>query len=472
MKTGYKIYKMIVIISTIITVFVSILVDKGYGYEYIFLIPIVYLILFTICKKIHFYSNHFNGILLLNGLMFLKYIIAILATCITKSFSLANYYAVDISISSYHLATIILVLEEIVIFLTIELFSASIYSNKIGVRDLEKKYERVKTGPVLILFLIVSFGLAFFYPKNLFGSISILVTSENQMTQILERSHVLDTIFGAFKIIFFGLLINKCIVMYENTKKKRYIVFSYILISLHCLMNVSTSRMNIIIPFLLFMLITSIFFKRTGFYLNLIIAFALVIIIGIVSVYKMTWISTGGSPVLAFFSDFTKRLQEYTSNIMPTAMGLQAIEVYKSSINFTTFFKDIFGVMPIVSHAFDENEMIYTIYNMYALGGTNNTQLIPLTVSSIAYFTPVFAYLLVIGCTIVVMAAEKKKVSLTHNYINDYLNLYFLFVFASCTFSNVQMIAGRLFTNYFPAIIILFLNNMIGKDIRICIGGK
>ena len=35
MKTGYKIYKMIVIISTIITVFVSILVDKGYGYEYI-----------------------------------------------------------------------------------------------------------------------------------------------------------------------------------------------------------------------------------------------------------------------------------------------------------------------------------------------------------------------------------------------------------------------------------------------------
>ena len=116
--------------------------------------------------------------------------------------------------------------------------------------------------------------------------------------------------------------------------------------------------------------------------------------------------------------------------------------------------------------------MIYTIYNMYALNGTNNTQLIPLTVSSIAYFTPFFAYLLVIGCTIVVMAAEKKNVSSTHNYINDYLKLYFLFVFASCTFSNVQMIAGRLFTNYFPAIIILLLNNIIGKDIRIVIGGK
>lgn len=472
MKTGYNVYKLIVIISTIITVFVSILVDKGCGYEYVSLIPIAYLILFTLCKKIHFYSVNFNGILLLNGLMFLKYVIAILAICSTKSFSLASYYTADISISSYHLATIILMLEEIVIFLTIELFSTSIYRNKISIQGSKKKYDRVKTGPVLIMFLIVSFCLAFFYPKYLFGSISILVTSENQMTQILERSHILDTIFGAFKIIFFGLLINKCIVMYENNKKKRFIVFSYILILLHCIMNVSTSRMNIIIPFVLFALITSIFFERTGFYLNLIIVFVLAIIIGIVSIYKMAWIATGGSSILAFFSDFTKRLQEYTSNIMPTAMGLQAIETYKSSINFTTFFKDIFGVMPIVSHVFDENEMIYTIYNMYALNGTNNTQLIPLTVSSIAYFTPFFAYLLVIGCTIVVMAAEKKNVSSTHNYINDYLKLYFLFVFASCTFSNVQMIAGRLFTNYFPAIIILLLNNIIGKDIRIVIGGK
>lgn len=472
MRNGYKTYRTIVLITTIVTLFVTIAADKGTGYEFVTFIPLVYLILFMSCKKMHYYSARYNGLLMLNGLMFLKYVIAILATCATKSYLLASYYAVSVSSSSYHWATLILIGEETAVFLTVELFSGAIYRNDGDMQALEKEYERVKTGPVIVLFLVASFGLAALYPSNLFGSISILFSSENQLTQVIETSHVLDTVFGAFKIVFIGLLINKCIVMYQCTDKKKYIIFSYILIALHCIMNVSTSRMNIIIPFVLFALITSKIYKKTGFYFNLIIAFALAVIIGIVSVYKMPWIFVGGSPVVAFFSDFTKRLQEYTSNIMPTAMGLQAIEAYKSSIDITTFFKDIFGVMPIVSHAFNEKEMIYTIYNMYAIGGINNTQLIPMTISSIAYFSPMFTYLLVISCTLILMIVEKKNDYVSRNYINDYLKLYLFFGFASCTFSNVQMIAGRLFTNYFPAIIVLLINQKLGRDRRIVIGRK
>ena len=472
MGRGYKIYQTTVVIITILTIAVSIICEKGFGYEYIYSIPTVYLLLFITCRRMHVYSAKYNGLLMLNGLLFLKYVIAILATCATKSFALANYYAVSISLDSYHLATLILVGEEIAIFVTVELFSDRIYRNCGTTQIIGQKYERVKNGPVIILFLLFSFLLIGLYPNKFFETVGILFSSENQLTQVIERSHVLDTVFGAFKIIFFGVLINKCIVLYQNTEKKKYVLVSYLLIALHCLMNVSTSRMNIIIPFLLFALITSKIYKKTGMYLNIIIAVVLVIIVGAVSIYKMPWIFISGSPVLAFFSDFAKRLQEYTSNIMPTAMGLQAIEAYSSSIDITTFFKDIFGVMPIVSHLFDEQEMIYTIYNLYAIGGINNTQLIPMTVSSIAYFTPVFAYLLVVCCTLILMWAEKKNDYASRNYINDYLKLYLFFVFASCTFSNVQMIAGRLFTNYIPAMLVLFVNQHFGRDKRFVIGKK
>ena len=126
--------------------------------------------------------------------------------------------------------------------------------------------------------------------------------------------------------------------------------------------------------------------------------------------------------------------------------------------------------MPVISHYINENEMIYTIYNQYALAGINNTQLIPMTISSIAYFTPVCTYLLVIVCTLLLMKLEDKNNYEAKNYINDYLKLYLFFVFASCTFSNVQMLAGRLFTNYIPAMAILYLNQYVGRDTRIVIG--
>ena len=471
MNKGYKVYKLIVIIVSILTVMVSIISEKGVGYEYVTAIPVVYLVLFIVCKRFHKYSQQYNGLLILNGLMFLKYIVAILATCVTKSYSLASYYAVSVSVSSYHMATLILVGEEISLFCLVELLSQAIYKETFNKKISYKKvYTSIKVGPVLLIFLIVSILLACLYPNQLFGSISILYSSEKRLTETIESGHILSVIFGSFKIIIIGLLINSCIVKYEESEKKKYIFISYVLIAVHCILNVSTSRMNIIIPFFWFALITSKIFKKTGFYLNIGVVVFLAIIIGIVSVYKMPYIYVSGSPFLAFFSDFAKRLQEYTSNIMPTALGLQAIEVYNSSIDIITFFKDFFGAMPIVSHVFNEQEMIYTIYNKYALGGLNNTQLIPMTISSIAYFTPLGTYLLVCLCVIILMILEKKNDYVQQNYLNDYLKLYLFFIFASCTFSNVQMLSGRLFTNYVPAILVLCANQRVGNPVCIKIG--
>ena len=155
MRNGYRVYKRVVFITTIITIFVALLSNKGYGYEFIYFIPIVYLVLFMICKRVHFYSSKYSGLLILNGSMFLKYVIAILATCATQSYTLPSYYAVSVSQSSYHWATFIVMGEEIATFLTIELCADAIYKSKKNQIHVDKKYDRVKMGPVMFLFIII-----------------------------------------------------------------------------------------------------------------------------------------------------------------------------------------------------------------------------------------------------------------------------------------------------------------------------
>lgn len=471
MRKSYKIYRIVVLIITCITILSCIMAKKSEGYEYIGWIPFIYLIMFSFSRRFNRYSIKYSGIFLLNLLMFLKYVVAILFVCIIGTYSLPNYYVIYVMSSSYHIATLLIIGEMISLFLSIELLSDSIFKKT---RDIVNqkvnesifstdtlKYKKIKIGPVLIVFLLFCFVLIILYPNYFFGKVMIIFSSGNQLTENIESSNALNLFFYAFKIIVIGIVINNCIINYNNTKKKIYILCSYFLIGTFCILNISTSRINIIIPFLLFILITSKTFKKTGVILNAVIVVFLGVLLGIVSVYKMPYIYTDGSLFQAFLFDFAKRVQEYTANIMPTAIGLQAIDEYSSLIGIHTFFIDILDSVPLVSHFFSEKDSIYYIYNQYALGGSSNTQIIPMTVSSIAYFSPVFSFLLVDIFAVILMVIEKRKNRNSDNFVNDYLYLYIIFVFASCTFSNVQMITGRFFANFFAAYCIMYFNRRL-----------
>lgn len=80
--------------------------------------------------------------------------------------------------------------------------------------------------------------------------------------------------------------------------------------------------------------------------------------------------------------------------------------------------------------------------------------------------------ILVCLCVLILMIFENRNRIVEQNYLNDYLKLYLFFIFASCTFSNIQMISGRLFANYVPAILVLYINQKIGHKICIKIGRK
>jgi len=471
MGKGYKLYRIFVLIITSITIFCSIRVKKGDGYEYMALIPVIFLIMFVSFPRFNRYSKRYSGLFLLNILMFLKYVVAIFFVCSIGTYSLSSYYVVYVPTSSYHTATALIIGEMMSLFIVVELLSDSIYRNSSNTIETDTQgfvllhdtlnYNKVRMGPVIISFLLLSFSLIALNPNLFFGKMLIIFSSGNQLTETIESRNAMNLVFFAFRIIVVGIPINNCIIKYNENGKKKYIFLSYMLIGIFCILNISTSRMNIILPFLLFVLITSKTFKKTGLILNTAIGILLAVLLGIVSVYKMPYIYTNGSFFQAFLVDFAKRVQEYTANIMPTAIGLQAINEYSSILGLHTFFIDILDSVPVISHLFNEKDTIYYIYNQYALGGSSNTQIIPMTVSSIAYFTPIFSFLLVDVCAIILMMIEKRKNKYSDNFVNDYLSLYILFVFASCTFSNVQMITGRFFANYFAAYCIMYINRRI-----------
>ena len=462
MKDKYKIYKKFVVIISVITCIISIISYKTEGYKYIFFIPIVYLIMFLLCKRLHEYSRHNKGMLILNGFMFIKYVISILLICIYQDYKLPRYYAINVSDYSYQLATLYIIIEMISIFFIIIFFADFFYKKKNDDKDrINEPKNTLQIGPILILFIIIAIVFLVVYRDEFISKALIIFSSGNSLTENIETNNFLYLVFNAFKIIVMGLLVNKFIFLYRTNKKRRYILYSYITICIYSFLQISTSRMNIILPFIFFLLLTEdIFDNKTRTY-NIILILFLGLTFSIVSSYKNPWLYSNEKGVLTNIKSFSNGIQEYTSNIRPMACGVQFIENYKEKIDLVTLFNDFFGSIPKISHLIDGNNRIYRYYNLYVLNGSSMSQVVPMTIASAAYFTPLFCFLMVDFNILLLMFFETKVNYGSDNFLHNYLCLYLLFIFASCLNSNVQMLTGRIFSNFLPSMLILLLNNKI-----------
>lgn len=460
---NYKRYKLIVIIISIITFMLSVYTSKPEGYKFIFVIPGIFLLLFLFSKKLHVYSSRFNGLFILNFYMFIKYSISILLICVLNNYDLPGYYYHDIATSSYRMAIVYIIIEMLAIFFVIEFFSDKFYATSFKLYDMKDSdyYNKIKIGPILFLFIIFLLGLIAMNWKEFISKNLIIFSKENALTENIVVSNFNSVMFNSIKIIVMGLLVNKWICSYQKNQKIIYIILSYLIMIIYTFLSISTSRLNMILPFLLFILLTKDIFGKRALVLNIIGIIGLIVCFAVVSTYKTPWMYSSDDNATTIVVKFSSLVQEYTSNIMPTAMGLQAIHYYKNIIGIDTLFYDFFGSIPIISHGISDSNRIYTLYNMYALNGSSNSQLIPMTVSSIAYFSSMFCWVLVVVNVILLMYCESHIHLHYDNFLQNYLLLYLYFVFASCLCANVQMLSGRFFTIFLPSFIILYLNKKI-----------
>ena len=461
MKKKYFAYTQIVIVFSLITFFVSFAIEKDPGYTYIPLIPLCYIIMFIIFKKIHYYSKNYNGIFLLNIFMFIKYVVAVLLICVFKNFSVPKYYAMTISNLSYYYATILIIFEMITIFFAIELFADKIYKKNVEADDASACFSKYKIGLILFIFICISIILILLNRNSFIEKSLIIFSDSNSLNETIEANNYLFIIFNVFKTIMMGIIINNCIVKYEHTKRKRYIVYSYLTICLYVFLNISTSRLNIILPLFFFIFLTTKKFGSLAKKLNIACIVLLLLVFSSVSKYKNPWQYDENSKIYQSVINFSTGIQEYTSNIMPTAMGLQAIQYYNDVITIETFANDLFGSVPLISHMFNQDNRIYKLYNDYALKKNTMSQLIPMTVSSAAYFSAFFCWLLIFINVLLLMYFDNRSQKKKKTFLDEYLSIYLLFIFASCLYSNVQMLSGRFFVNYLPVFLIVTIDRKI-----------
>lgn len=126
-SSTYDKYKIFVIISTIITIFIAVLCDKPETYKGMELIPLIYILFFILNKPLHNYCKTHNGLLLLNVLMYIKYVLSILIIGISKDYTGPSFYMISASENSYHMAIIYMIAELISIHLVILFFSKHFY---------------------------------------------------------------------------------------------------------------------------------------------------------------------------------------------------------------------------------------------------------------------------------------------------------------------------------------------------------
>lgn len=461
MEKLYGKYKIIAILLTIITIFSSIIVKKENGYGLIVIIPLIYLILFVACNKIHIYSKKHVGLFMLNFLMLIKYVISIFFIVVNKDYYTPSMYAVSISASSFSKAIIYELIEMIAIFSTIMLFSDKFYGKIKNINNEHKEFFKIKIGPVLVivlvlLLLVVLMNFSSFLPKQIFFFNSDF--SENETSQ-----DSIQVLFSIFKILVMGLCINSFIVKFQKTGMRKYVFYSYLTILILCLLNTSSSRRSLILPLILFWLVTKDIFQNKGkVFLVIIIGILLTTIIS-VTIYKSFWLYDSDRSLSYVVKNTSGGIQEYTSNIRPIAIGIEMLEEFNNQIDYNTFINDFIGSIPIISHLVDQNNRLNIYYNLYILKGENTSQIVPMTIVSTAYFSSLFSWLLTSLSVFLLMLFESKIYMKkgNNNFLTKYLDFYLFFIFVTAIDSNTQMMIARLVINYIPLVIIMKLNDLI-----------
>lgn len=454
----YSKYEIWVIASTVITLFLAIIADKGSGYEIIYLIPLSYLILFIFNKPMHKFSKKYNGMLILNVILYIKYIVAIFFIIVNEDYGKPIYTGIVPSEESCTQAIIYILIEMISIFVIVYFLSGKFYKNVEN--DVEEKFEPIKINIVLIIFLLV-IGILALANFNVFMPTQTLFIDQEYSILQEERANGLELIFFVLKTILMGLIINQCIVKYQENSKTRYVFFSYITILIYIILNTSTSRINMILPIIFFVIITNKIFEKKGKILLGCIVFILILSIFSITIYKNAWLfEKKEKNVLNIVKILTSSVQEYTSGIRPVAQGIEAISRYERDISSSTFINDIFGAIPIVNKVFNNKDRINIYYNRYIFGDStkSSAMIMPIVTISSAYFSKVFCWLLSVINIIFLMYFDGKKLNYKKNYLNKYMMIYLKFVFASSIYSNTQIIVGRIFTRFIPVVLIMYIN--------------
>ncbi|WP_221395360.1 hypothetical protein [Clostridium perfringens] len=401
------------------------------------------------------------GIIVLNIVMFIKYVIMPLTFCMSNELLIyaKNY---DHMLGAF----IILLYEQIGIFITIYLTGKKekkkFYNNNSDIIFYDLKY-----GPIIaIVFIGLLILLAVKY-RYLLGGIGLITKGALDIS-----NENIESVSGAVGILWQASI--AWLYMYINFKIKErnskrntpkifwVIVTALIYILITFIGQTSISRWYTIISFCAVYFTLLKLYPKKSKEISIIIFVPFFLLMLIVSVFKNTSYLSGGmnfkDSILEMINPGS--LDAYFSGPVSVnnALGLWI----DTKVNIFSAPIDILNNMPIVNHWIDNSNGSINLYNAYIgrLWNGSGDQIIPLVGQSIVYFSPLFAPLLSILMVKLVRYFDRRYIK------SNTLSIY-LYAFAGAWIGvsiilNLTIMMSWVYIRIIPLFLIIKMTEYMG----------
>lgn len=449
--------------SSIIVTFLCILLsllNKEILYPF-YLLPIV----FTIGIKL---INRYNiiypspGIVVLNVIMYIRFVILPLSMIISGELNknVNNY--------NYMYQAILMMIFEMITMFIVVFFTGNRERKKIKKKFLLQKnichFKLISNYKIIIAILLICTIIMIITTNHqLVGGISLL--TKGTVSNVLNESEPSGIIGILWQSSVAWVYIFGCLWLKSKNKGIKYsILISAIYILLTFISQTSISRWYTIISFIaVYFLLIKLYPDKNKIILIWIVI-PVVIMIGIVSIYKNTnYLNQTNGKITNYIDELfdSQKLEAYFAG--PTsvnnAIGLKQDE----SIGIECLFGDIINNMPIVNHWFDTQNNSVNYYNKYIgryWNGAGN-QIIPLVGQSYIYCdilgTPILSVL-----SIFVIRFFDRKYYFSQSFYT------YIFAFTSSwvgvsTILNMTIILSWVYIRIIPMLLLITVSDMLGK---------
>ena len=434
--------------------------NNGYGYEYLYMVPTIFLsslLIFDFKKTI---KN--PALLMILGILSLKYLITPVLMIYTDNFSgTMNFVETSFESRRSSVNMFIFNMSVTLIFLKVLL------GNDRKVEQLKTRSYGLNSTVILISIFIGVISLVVF--PNIMDNLTFLIFGRFKDMENRNSLVTILTYFSTYIQVFIFLLIIK------HSIKKEKKVSTTLLILLGFTMNTAilwnTNRMTIIINAITsFMMIISIF---PSYFKRLFIPLIMVTSVMVVSLTGYRYLGDINADIGEIFDVFnSKTIANHFQLYFSGPDGLAAtIEMNNSYHNFDleSFITDTFtGVNFIREFSFIssnyEKTSVY-LYNMTAAGGYNTGLIIPIEGQSFVYFGYIFSPLLLL-VYLYLYRVSYNKLLRSKDLGIKYAFLYLTINLAFSPIYNHTIVVQNIFNRFIPLMIIVLINSKVRSITR------
>lgn len=415
-KKYFIVWEIVNIIVSFLCMILSIRNNINYNF---YLLPLVFSLLFFICKNLKNLIGKYPGITVCLFVMFMRYVIFPLILC--KSGNLSIYAK---NYNNINWAIIIMIYEMIAIFLTLDISTKYTIKFNKSKKNRKKEEIKIRTPFIIVLIIVILLGGIYITNTNLLNSTAVFA-KDSIDESITDTSGMIKIVWQCLTTWIFIFFINIQKKKYDKSTDNKYIIFSIIL-SL-CFIGITyISQSRISRWYTLVSAVSSIFLLRVLFpqkkkSITIIIIVPAIILIliasflksGVNSVFDLITVTSGD----AYFAG-------------PVSVN-NAIGLAKScSVGITNIIYDFFNNMPIVNHFIKSGNSTVYLYNLYLgriFSNSSGDQIIPLVGQSYIFFGWILSPLLSVVSIILMRIADKQFFYATNymKYVWAFISIWF-----------------------------------------------